>query len=66
MNNGFEDVAVYFLALGMKYPVTDGSRLISQQIAALGVNKDEPDGLVGTFSGAIAAFFECSANRSNF
>jgi len=59
-------MAVYIFALEMKHPSTDGSGLIGQQVATLSVHKDDPDGLLGAFSGAVAALMKCGANRSNF
>lgn len=66
LNDGFDSVAVGLFALGVNYPAADGSRLIGQEVAALGINKDEPKGSFGAFSSTIAAFFERCADGSNF
>ena len=65
MNNVQQGLAVGVIALGMKYPCTNGSGLINEFVTVIG-SGNCPSGLPGLFADGVAVFFECGFYGSNF
>jgi hypothetical protein len=54
------------VALWVKYPATDGSRLIGHLVEVIIGDIDSPDGLLGSLAEAVAVLVKYYSNGSNF